>query len=208
MANASQRYRIPSKTHQIEWMVENSRFLGTAGPAATVDAAKNMLAEVRARMPDASHHVYAFRIGFGSSVTEGMSDDGEPSGTAGPPVLAVLRGSGIGDIIVVVTRYFGGTKLGTGGLVRAYSESVRKVLSEIPTEEKIPRKTLGIVVTYSQYGFTKRLIEQNEGTILDETFTTDTSLIVRFADDNIPDFLHSLQDATAGTAEVIELESE
>ena len=93
--------------------------------STTVKEAKAFLAAVRAEMPDANHHVYAYRVGFGNSVIEGMSDDGEPSGTSGPPVLAVLRGSGIGDVIVVVTRYFGGTKLGTGGLVRAYSDAAR-----------------------------------------------------------------------------------
>jgi putative IMPACT (imprinted ancient) family translation regulator len=79
-------------------------------------------------MPNASHHVYAFRVGHGNSIIEGMSDDGEPTGTAGPPVLAVLRGTQIGDIIVIVTRYFGGTKLGTGGLVRAYPEAAQIAL--------------------------------------------------------------------------------
>ncbi len=100
----------------------------------TVDEAKAFLAAVRAEMPDANHHVYAYRVGFGNSVIEGMSDDGEPSGTSGPPVLAVLRGSGIGDVIVVVTRYFGGTKLGTGGLVRAYSEGARAGLESLATD--------------------------------------------------------------------------
>ncbi|HRF96950.1 MAG TPA: YigZ family protein, partial [Aggregatilineales bacterium] len=75
--------------------------------------------------------------GFGASVTEGMSDDGEPAGTAGPPVLAVVRGSKIGDVSLVVTRYFGGTKLGTGGLVRAYSEAAHIALNSLPTTLKI-----------------------------------------------------------------------
>lgn len=208
MSKQNPPYRIPSEKHSIEYIVENSRFIASAGPAQTVDAARTMLHDIRAQMPDASHHVYSFRVGYGSSVIEGMSDDGEPSGTAGPPVLAVLRGSGIGDIALVVTRYFGGTKLGTGGLVRAYSESARRVLETLPTEYKIARKTLGIVVTYSQYGSVKRLIEQHHGVILDESFTTDASLIARFAVDDIPPFSQTLQDSTAGTGEIIELESE
>src|SRR5690348_4882092 len=116
------RYRIPAATTRIEHEVSRSRFIATLGNAATVEAARGFIAEIRAEMPDASHHVYAFKVGYGSSVTEGLSDDGEPTGTAGPPVLAVLRGADIGDAALVVTRYFGGTKLGTGGLVRAYSD--------------------------------------------------------------------------------------
>ena len=208
MSEKPASYLIPSATHRIEWMVENSRFIATAGFTPTVEAAKAMIADIRKQMPDASHHVYSFRVGFGSSVIEGMSDDGEPSGTAGPPVLAVLRGSGIGDIALVVTRYFGGTKLGTGGLVRAYSESARKVLETIPTEYKIARKTLGIVVTYSQYGLVKRLIEQHHGAILDESFTADATVIARFATDDIPEFSRVLIDSTAGKGEIIELEPE
>src|SRR5512134_2891681 len=111
-------HRIPAGQHRTDIVVVNSRFITTIAPAAMPEDAKRFIASIRAEMPDASHHVYAFRAGYGNSVIEGMSDDGEPSGTAGPPTLAVLRGAGIGDIVLVTTRYFGGTKLGTGGLVR------------------------------------------------------------------------------------------
>src|SRR5215475_1828075 len=104
---ANQRYRIPAKRHRSETLVVNSRFITTVAFADSVNSAREILASVRDEMPDASHHVYAFRIGYGNSVIEGLSDDGEPSGTAGPPVMAVLRGMDIGDTIVVVTRYFG-----------------------------------------------------------------------------------------------------
>src|SRR5688572_27285209 len=103
----AQRYHIPAGTQRSEIVVVNSRFITTIGCVQSTEAVKAFLDQTRSEMPDASHHVYAFRVGYGNSITEGMSDDGEPSGTAGPPVLAVLRGADIGDVIVVVTRYFG-----------------------------------------------------------------------------------------------------
>lgn len=137
-------FRVPSATYRGEIEVAHSRFLVTAALAKTVEDAKAALRAVRAEMPDATHHVYAYRIGHGNSVIEGMSDDGEPSHTAAPPILAVLRGSNMGDILVVVTRYYGGTKLGTGGLVRAYSDAARLALNNIKTEYKVARVRLSL----------------------------------------------------------------
>ena len=136
-------YPVPAETIRIENVVVNSRFIATIGPAASVDEAKAFIAEMRAAMPDASHHVYAYKVGFGGSVTEGMSDDGEPSGTSGPPILAVLRGANLGDVVIVVTRYFGGTKLGTGGLVRAYGNAARAALQGLPTRLRFPKSPSG-----------------------------------------------------------------
>src|SRR5262249_27232794 len=96
---------IPAERARAEIRVVNSRFIASAAPTASVEAARAFIAEQRAAMPDASHHVYAYVIGHGATTTLGMSDDGEPSGTAGRPALAVLRGSGLGDVTLVVTRY-------------------------------------------------------------------------------------------------------
>jgi uncharacterized YigZ family protein len=149
-------------------------------------------------MSDASHHVYAFRIGYRNSVTEGMSDDGEPSGTAGPPVLAVLRGTEIGDVIVVVTRYFGGTKLGTGGLVRAYTEAAQTALGSLKTALNIKKQIIGIVFSYPLYERIKRLIDRFDGLIEDETFAADVTLLVSFPTDHMARFASELKELTAG----------
>lgn len=191
-------YLIPLETHRTEIIVVNSRFIATAGYVQTVEEAKRFLANVRSEMPDASHHVYAFRIGYGNSVIEGMSDDGEPSGTAGPPALAVLRGTEIGDVIVVVTRYFGGTKLGTGGLVRAYTEAAQSVLSTLKTVLNIKRQTVGIDFGYPLYERIKRLIGQFDGVIEDETFAADITLLVSFPVDRLSGFTADLKELTAG----------
>ena len=191
-------YLVPAETHRITTAVSNSRFIATVARVDSVDEARAFLVSVRAEMPDASHHVYAFRVGFGSSVTEGMSDDGEPSGTSGPPVLAVLRGSGIGDVIVVVTRYFGGTKLGTGGLVRAYSDAAREALNTLKTERRIERTTLGIETPYSFYQPIRRLIERHEGAVTDEDFAADVTIVASFPSDQIETFSAAVIGLTAG----------
>src|SRR5262245_55787241 len=115
MAESPEAKFVPAARARAEIRAANSRFIATAGPAESVDAARAFVAAVRAERPDATHHVYAYVIGHGATTTLGMSDDGEPSGTAGRPALAVLRGSGLGDAVLVITRYFGGTLLGTGG---------------------------------------------------------------------------------------------
>lgn len=156
-------YLIPAEINRTETAVSNSRFLSTAGHVQSVEEARQFIASIKDEMPDASHHVYAFRIGYGNSVTEGVSDDGEPSGTSGPPVLAVLRGTQIGDVIVVVSRYFGGTKLGTGGLVRAYSEAARTVLASLKTTLNIKKQIIGLECSYALYERIRRLVSQHEG---------------------------------------------
>ena len=108
----------------------------------------------------AIRNVPAFLVGFGQSVIAHCSDDGEPSGTAGRPALAVLQGSGLGDIGVVVTRYFGGTKLGTGGLVRAYTDAVKAVLEILPLAEKVPTHTVMLVIPYALYEQVKIIIHE------------------------------------------------
>lgn len=191
-------YRIPAGTHRIDLVVVNSRFIGSVSRADSVDEVKAYIAVIRAEMPDASHHVYAFRVGYGNSVIEGLSDDGEPSGTAGPPVMAVLRGTDIGDTVIVVTRYFGGTKLGTGGLVRAYGDTAREALSTLPTIEKIARKLVGIELPYSYYEQIKRLIAQHNGVITDETFAGDITILAVFPTVNVDAFTGMMRELTAG----------
>lgn len=191
-------YRIPAGTARIELEVARSRFIATAGKVTTVDETKQFLSLIRSEMPDASHHVYAFRVGYGNSVIEGMSDDGEPTGTAGPPVLAVVRGRDIGDVIVVVTRYFGGTKLGTGGLVRAYSEATQTVLDTLTTELKIEKQSLTMEIPYTIYQRVRALIENNQGVIIDEIFEGDVTITATFPLPNILEFQRALSDASSG----------
>lgn len=194
---------IPAATHRTEIRVINSRFISTAGPASSVEAARAFIANIRAEMPDATHHVYAYIIGHGGTTTLGMSDDGEPSGTSGRPTLAVLRGSGLGDVVLVTTRYFGGTLLGTGGLVHAYGDSAKTVLAELPREEKIERCDLLVALPYAAYETARRLILAHEASITDETFAADITIQVRLPVSQAAPLTAALTEATAGQAQII-----
>ena len=198
-------YLVPAETVRTELIIKKSRFLTTIQRATAVSAARESIAALRAEMPDANHHVYAFRVGFGKSVTEGMSDDGEPKGTAGPPTLAVIRGSDVGDILLVTARYFGGAKLGTGGLVRAYTESAQEALRELRTELKVDRQLVGIELPYSFYDIVKLMIERHNGTIEDETFEAQVLVIARFIVPDLQRFSAELRERTAGKVAPVDL---
>lgn len=196
-------YRPTHGTHCTEIVVLKSRFISSVGRATNSDEARSFIQSIRAEMPDASHHVYAFRVGHGTSITEGMSDDGEPSGTAGPPTLAVVRGSNLGDIVLVTTRYFGGTKLGTGGLVRAYTDSAQLALTNLKTELKAPKTQFGMDCPYHLYEQTKNLILSYAGLIDDEVFAGDVTIICTLFNENMKPFTAELTELSSGQIEPI-----
>jgi uncharacterized YigZ family protein len=200
------RRLIPAQETQVEIKVMNSRFVATMAPVFTVDEAKAFIARIKAEFADASHNVPAYLIGHGNSVIAHCHDDGEPSGTAGKPALAILRGSGLGDVAVVVTRYFGGTKLGTGGLVRAYGDSVREVLDITPRAAKVATHSVIIALPYPLYEQARRLVEAHRGQILDEDFGADVMLAARFMVEDLPPFQAALRELSSGTlqAEIVE----
>ncbi len=199
-------YRIPAQETRTEITVVNSRFIGSIAPAFDVDQAKDFIARVKAEYADASHNVPAFVIGHGASVTAHCNDDGEPAGTAGRPALAVLQGSGLGDAVVVVTRYFGGTKLGKGGLVRAYGDAVRAVLAVVPLAQKVPTHLAMLALPYSHYERIRNLIGEHHGTIKDEEFGADITLACQFKVSDFSAFQADLSTLTHGSlqAEIIE----
>ena len=202
----STRYPIPAGESRIELQVKNSRFIGRAGYTPTIEAAKAFIDQVKMEEPNHSHAVYAFAVGHGASVTHGMSDAGEPSGTAGRPALAVVKGSGLGDVTAIIVRYFGGTKLGTGGLVKAYTEATQLALAELPITEKVEWQAVQIIVPYPHYEPVKRLVEAHHGQIEAEEFTTDVTLKLKFVVDDLPPFESALIDATRGEA-ILEVEN-
>jgi uncharacterized YigZ family protein len=204
---AHQRYTIPAKETRVEISVVNSRFIATAAPAFSVDEAKAFIARMREEFADASHHVPAYLIGYGTSVTAHCTDAGEPSGTAGRPALAVLQGSGLGDVVVVVTRYFGGTKLGTGGLVRAYTDATKAVLEKLPRAEKIPTHTVMFSLPYTFFEQARLLVSEHRGQILDEEFAADVTITARFMVDRFEGFQVGLSELTRGTVEALVIET-
>lgn len=206
----TKRYLIPAREARAEIEVKNSRFIATAVPAFSVEEARAFFARIKAEFSDASHNVPAFLIGHGPSVTAHSNDDGEPSGTAGRPVLAVLQGSGLGDIAVVVTRYFGGTKLGTGGLVRAYGDAAKAVLDVLPRAEKVPTHTVTAVIPYPLLEQARLLVEKWNGRLLDEQFAADVTMTAQFTTAALPHFQTDLRELSRGQieAEIIETNEE
>ncbi len=199
-------YLIPAERTRSEILVVNSRFIATIEPAFSVEQARHFIADIRSEFNDATHNVPAFIIGHGASVITHASDDGEPAGTAGRPALAVLIGSGLGDAVVVVTRYFGGTKLGKGGLVRAYGDAVRAVLSILPRAEKVPTHTVMLVLPYLFFERARILVNDHGGQIMDESFTVDVTMIARFSVERFDPFQNDLAELSNGSlqAEIIE----
>lgn len=199
-------YLIPAREVSEQLNVKNSRFIATIKPVFSVDEAKAFIAHIKDKYSDASHNVPAFIVGHGVTVITHCNDDGEPSGTAGRPALAVLQGSGLGDVAVVVTRYFGGTKLGKGGLVRAYTDAVKMVLEKTPRAERVPSYTVKTTVPYSWYERLRRLIEKFNGHVLGENFTVDVTVTARFAIEDYQAFQVGLSQASHGSieAEIVE----
>lgn len=196
---------IPARQIETELTDRNSHFIASGAPAFSVNEAKTFIQAIKKKYPEATHHVPVYIIGHGSSIIEHCSDDGEPSGTAGRPALGVLKGSGMGDIVVVITRYYGGTKLGTGGLVRAYSDSVRQLLNALPRAKKLATTSLLFVIPYPLYEQTHIIIQNHRAEVLNKAFGADITLSVRIADEEMNSFKEQLIELTRGQISFITL---
>ena len=195
--------QIPAAETRIELTVVNSRFIATIAPAFSVDEARAFVGRVRAEFADASHNVPAYLIGHGASTTAHCHDDGEPSGTAGRPMLAVLQGSGLGDVTLVVTRYFGGTKLGTGGLVRAYGDAARAALAALPRAAKVATVTALVEAPYPLLERLRLLAAAHGGQTLDEEFAAAITLTIRFRAERFDAFAAALRELSHGAVEAV-----
>ncbi len=199
-------YLIPAQELRRETTVINSRFIATIAPAFSTDEARAFIKRIRQEFADASHNVPAYIIGGGNNLTDYCSDDGEPQGTSGRPALAVLRGSGLGDAVLVITRYFGGALLGTGGLVKAYTESAQLVVKDVPRARKTQVHVVLLALPYNLLERLRLLAARHNGAILGEDFAADITMTLRFPVENFTTFQAALQELSAGSlqAEVIE----
>jgi uncharacterized YigZ family protein len=163
-------YAAPGDPSRAEIREKGSRFLAVIGPAVDEAAARSALAALEREHPDATHHCWAWRLG--SPPRERSSDAGEPAGTAGVPMLQVLRGAGLSDVVAVVVRWFGGTKLGKGGLARAYAAAVREALETLPVVAREPTARLAFEVAYEKVGAVKRLLRPPEVELESEDYSS------------------------------------
>lgn len=194
---------VPASRFSVECRVKNSRFISTIGPAFSVSDAKEFIAEINRHYEDATHNVPAYLIGSGASVTAHSSDNGEPSGTAGKPALAVLIGSGLGDVVLVITRYFGGTKLGTGGLVKAYSNAAKDAVEGVPKANKIAVQAASITCPYPLHQRLLRLIKLHKGRNIKETFTELVQLDFYLPEGDPEDLRSAVSELSNGQLEII-----
>lgn len=202
-----QRYPIPAQTHRVEEEIRRSRFITTVAHAPTVEDAQAFISQRKAEFADASHNCWAYVVGApGNSSQVGMSDDGEPHGTAGRPMLTVLLHSGVGEIVAVVTRYFGGTLLGKGGLVKAYSGGVKLAMESLPVVEKVPKRTLTVVIDYSSVTPFQRLLPEHEVEVLSEEYGVDVTVHLTLPEEWVEVFSAAVTDLTNGQA-LIEVEA-
>jgi len=199
-------YLIPLSEIRREHVIVNSHFIATLVPVFSAEEARAFISRIKKEFADATHNVPAYIIGGGNTITEFCSDDGEPSGTSGKPALAVLRGSGLGDVAVVVTRYFGGTKLGTGGLVKAYTESTQLVVNEVKRGRRVPVYIVMAAIPYSLLERVRLVVGRNSGEILGEDFTEEVTMTLQFPVESFDGFQSELRELSAGKlrAEVIE----
>ena len=206
MASDTSRHAIPARVHRVEHTVQRSRFITSGAHAPDAEAAHSFIQRVRDEFPDATHNCWAFVAGPpGSTAHIGMSDDGEPHGTAGRPMLTSLLHGGVGEIVAVSTRYFGGIKLGTGGLSRAYSGGVKLLLESLPVEEKVERVLVEVTVSYADVDALQRLMEESEVTVESEEYGADVRYSCGVPASTLEFFRSAVADVSRGTGVVREL---
>ncbi len=192
-------YQIAVNKVEHETIVNRSRFICYLFPCTSIDEAKSYVKQLQLDHPQASHHCHAFLTkAAANSLGYGYSDDGEPSGTAGKPMLAVLQGGGVGEVCAIVVRYFGGTKLGTGGLQRAYADSVRQALVFLESKTKIAMAAKTLACQYSQVDDVLHIISQVEGQVVEQEYLQQVQFSFLIPQAKLALVEHQLQTFSAG----------
>lgn len=186
-----------------EIVEKKSRFIAEVFPVVSEDEVSTHIEKIKKEYWDARHHCWAYVIGQ-NPATERMSDDGEPAGTAGKPILEVIRGRGLTDVLVVVTRYFGGTLLGTGGLVRAYTQAALEGLGHAGILRKVPGVRLRIGTDYTGLGKIQYLLARREISILDTVYTDRVEILTAAAADMAESLKKEITEGTSGQAAIEE----
>jgi len=199
-------YKTVDHRGSSEIEIKKSVFIGNAAPVSTEEEAIAFISEIKKTYPDARHNVYAYLLRENSAMR--YSDDHEPQGSAGMPVLDVIRKSGITDVVVTVTRYFGGTLLGVGGLVRAYTDAAAEAVAVATPVEIILSAVISITCSYSDYQRILPKLDLFDGRVLDTVFDADVTIRVTFPYEDVSAVTEKLTDDTAGRAVISVLASE
>ncbi len=185
--------RVLLERAEAEIEIKKSRFIAVALPTASLEDVRKNVADVRNEHPKATHVVHAAVVGKAGTLYS-SSDDKEPKNTAGRPALEVLKGSGVTNITVCIVRYFGGTLLGTGGLVKAYGDAVKAVLEKVKTEELKEKVAFSLTFAYSYYTQIKRLLEKFNAKTEREDFSTDINITIAIEKEKSSEFLEEIRE--------------
>lgn len=175
----SDEYKTVTGIAHASHVVKKSRFLGEATAVHTQEAVKDFLSQVQERSPRASHYCYAYSIGSGSTLREYATDAGEPTHSAGPPILSAIRAFELSNTVCVITRYYGGINLGVGGLIRAYGQCARECLQNATIENRIFHQTLYLKVNYPDIGTVVTLSKRAGGKVIDIKYDPDPIIQVQ-----------------------------
>ena len=181
-----------------EYKVKDSIFITWLSPIASREEAETCIVERSRRFPDATHNCYAFRVGFDDRLVAKSSDAGEPAGTAGRPILQMLERRHLTNVVAVVTRYFGGTKLGTGGLVRAYGGTVAAAIALAAMTVIFPQQRLRLQYSYAQTAAVQKILRLLAAETLQEIFAAEVSQIIAIRLSEAEEVQRLLRDACAG----------
>lgn len=188
-------YKSVKQCSEAEYTVNRSRFIGRCFPVESEEAALCLLGDIRKKHWDATHNCFAYRIGENAAAR--FSDDGEPGGTAGKPIMDVLTGKGLTNVLCVVTRYFGGILLGAGGLVRAYSKSAADAVTKAGVVSYLPGTVLDIPMDYSRYGALEGFIRAN-AEVRNVAFAQNVVVTVAVEDTNLLKFMKEVTERSDG----------
>ncbi len=195
---------IPAEALFVSEEIKKSRFITLVAHTDGIATAKAFVEQARAQHPDARHHCWAWVAGAPDDSQQlGFSDDGEPAGTAGKPMLAQLMGSHIGEITAVVVRYYGGIKLGTGGLVKAYGGGVQLALNQLPTVLKVPLTEYTLRCDYAQLAGIEALLKHYDGLIVHSEFQASVLLKVALPQTQLLEFSARLADFSRGSLHLL-----
>jgi len=196
-SNTDKFFRIKERC-RYEEKVKDSRFIATAVPVNTEKNAGSFISEIKKEFHDASHNCSAWRIGKGNNLIYRYNDDGEPAGTAGRPIIKAIEAREISDICVVITRYFGGTKLGTGGLSRAYGQVTGELLKKCEIEKKYITRTVEFSAGFDFIGVVHNVIDNYKVDLKDSQYGDDVLFIVEVRANDYSAFKEKLTEATNG----------
>lgn len=200
-------YKTIAQNTRIQRKIKKCKFITSIKNVTKVTEAEDFITEISEEFADATHNVYAFKVGLEDEAITRSSDDGEPSGSSGPPALKAIEGRGITNAVVVVTRYFGGVKHGVGGLIRAYGDSVREAIDEAGIVKKIRYIRLAIAVSYDMMGQVINDLEGSQAKVENTEYTNDgVRIIAVMKPSAINSFKARIKEETKGEAEFEELE--